>query len=230
MSILDEIGVEEATPGAVPPAFDESAFQSWYKTWADKLKLAPNPDDPQHFYDYRAAFQAGVEPTIKSNWHWPSQFKKEGHPHLVLNGVNTKTGKSVGSDPVEDLLTESAVAVPVTPKPQFVKPDYWNEQLKPSLLETGKQIFEIPMSLGEVATTAGTGSLGWLVGSLRSIAEGTKPGSTRESVKAALADSLERLTYQPRTEPAKILMEKVGKGIEALTGPAGEAAAVVGES
>ncbi len=110
------------------------------------------------------------------------------------------------------------------------KPDYWNEVLKPSLIETGKQIFEIPKSLGEVAATAGTGALGWLVGSGLGIAEATRPGSTRESVMATTEDAAGRLTYQPRTQPAAVLMEKAGRGIEALTGPAGEAAALVGES
>ena len=69
----------------------EAEFQKWYAGHAAKLGLAPNPDDPQHFYDYRAAFKAGATPDVSG--HWPSQFKQEGHPRMVIGGVNTKTGK-----------------------------------------------------------------------------------------------------------------------------------------
>ena len=110
------------------------------------------------------------------------------------------------------------------------KPDYWEEVLKPSLMETGKQIFEIPKSVAEVAATAGTGALGWLVGSGLGVAEATRPGSTRESVRAAYEDAAGRISYQPKTQPAQVLMDKAGRLIEGVTGPAKEAAALVGES
>lgn len=72
---------------------DEAAFQQWYAARAQALGLNPNPDDPQHFYDYRAAFRAGAEPDASG--HWPSQFKLEGHPRLILDGVDTRTGEKV---------------------------------------------------------------------------------------------------------------------------------------
>lgn len=68
----------------------EEDFKNWYAGHAKKLKLNPNPDDPQHFYDYRAAFKAGATPD--ETGHWPSQFKTEGHPRMIVDGVNTKTG------------------------------------------------------------------------------------------------------------------------------------------
>ena len=71
----------------------EARFQSWYATKAKKLGLDPNPDDPEHYYDYRAAFRAGVEPDATG--HWPSEFKLEGHPRMVVDGINTKTGEKV---------------------------------------------------------------------------------------------------------------------------------------
>lgn len=74
---------------------DESRFQAWYQSRVQRLGLNPNPDDPQHFYDYRAAFRAGAEPDQAG--HWPSQFKREGHPRTVVGGVNTITGQSVSS-------------------------------------------------------------------------------------------------------------------------------------
>jgi len=75
----------------IPPMTDEQRFQSWYKMWADQLGLAPNPDDPLHFYDYRAAYQSGAMPDASG--HWPSQFKLSGHPRTIIDGINTVTGK-----------------------------------------------------------------------------------------------------------------------------------------
>lgn len=69
---------------------NEQAFQQWYASRARRLGLDPNPDNPQHFYDYRAAFKAGAEPNASG--HWPSEFKRPGHPRLVLNGIDTRTG------------------------------------------------------------------------------------------------------------------------------------------
>jgi hypothetical protein len=74
---------------------DELEFRKWYDGWSRMLRLDPDPDNPQHFYDYRAAFMAGAQPTKESGWHWPSEFKIEGHPNLIVDGVNTKTGKKV---------------------------------------------------------------------------------------------------------------------------------------
>lgn len=72
---------------------DEKKFQEWYRKWATKWKLDPNPDDPRHFYDYRAAFEAGAEPNEEG--HWPSEFKREGHPNQFVGGMDTKTGKPI---------------------------------------------------------------------------------------------------------------------------------------
>lgn len=75
----------------------EQAFQSWYAGHAKAQGLNPNPDDPQHFYDYRAAYRAGATPS--PDGHWPSQFKLEGHPRMIIDGVNTKTGQPSIVDP-----------------------------------------------------------------------------------------------------------------------------------
>jgi len=75
---------------------EEPVFQSWYQGWASKMGLDPNPDDPRHFYDYRAAFRAGDEPSMTSDGlHWPSTHKTDDHPNLIVGGMNTKTGKPV---------------------------------------------------------------------------------------------------------------------------------------
>jgi GGDEF domain-containing protein len=71
--------------------FDESDFNGWYQEKAARFDLSENPDDPRHFYNYRAAFRSGAEPD--ETGHWPSKFKKEGHPDLIIDGIDTRTGK-----------------------------------------------------------------------------------------------------------------------------------------
>ncbi len=70
---------------------EEKKFQSWYKKQATKTGLNPNPDDKRHYYDYRRAYRAGVEPD--PNNHWPSKFKDPNHPRRYIGGIDTITGK-----------------------------------------------------------------------------------------------------------------------------------------
>jgi diguanylate cyclase (GGDEF)-like protein len=70
---------------------DESEFRAWYQDEAIRNKLSPDPDDPRHFYNYRAAFRSGAEPD--ETGHWPSKFKREGHPDLIIDGVDTRTNE-----------------------------------------------------------------------------------------------------------------------------------------
>lgn len=67
---------------------EEQAFQQWYAGHAKTLGLDPNPDSPLHFYDWRGAFRAGVTPDEAG--HWPSTFKHEGHPNLIVDGLDTR--------------------------------------------------------------------------------------------------------------------------------------------
>lgn len=78
-----------------PESTDDSEFRSWYADRARRLGLNPNPDDPRHHYDYRAAFAAGAEPDEAG--HWPSQFKDDTHPNRFIGGVDTR--KYDPSDP-----------------------------------------------------------------------------------------------------------------------------------
>ena len=70
---------------------NEQEFQSWYKGMAAKRRLNPNADDPQHFYDYRAFYESGGRDADETG-HFPSTYKKEGHPRMIVDGINTKTG------------------------------------------------------------------------------------------------------------------------------------------
>jgi len=60
----------------------EDRFQEWYKIQAEKLGLNPNPDDPQHHYDYRSAFESGEGPD--TGGHWPSKYKLPTHPNRFV--------------------------------------------------------------------------------------------------------------------------------------------------
>ncbi len=72
----------------------EEQFLLWYMQIAEELNLNTNPDDVRHFYDYRGFFNAMQEGTAeidKTTNHFPSKWKKEGHPRLFINGVDTRT-------------------------------------------------------------------------------------------------------------------------------------------
>lgn len=93
-NFLSDSGKLKSDPSTVPMVggpTTEKAFQDWYGAHAKNQGLNPNPDDPNHHYDYRAAFAAGAGPG--PDGHWPSKFKTSGHPRMVINGTNTKTGE-----------------------------------------------------------------------------------------------------------------------------------------
>lgn len=113
-----EPAVPDPAPRRALTTEEEAAFQRWYAAHAARLGLDPNPDAPEHHYDYRAAFQAGAEPS--PDGHWPSQFKGEEHPNRYVNGQDTRTG---GPMPLADYLerltqgTPRAVHGPGGPEP-----------------------------------------------------------------------------------------------------------------
>lgn len=106
--------VPDAVPSVSSPPFPdprtEQRFQSWYGQRAATLGLDPNPDAPEHQYDYRRAFEAGAEPG--PDRHWPSAFKLAGHPNRYVDGVDTITGEPQGSPPQQGIrpLTDSEFA------------------------------------------------------------------------------------------------------------------------
>lgn len=71
----------------------EQEFQRWYSMVAKQQGLDPDPDNPLHYYDYRAAHAAGAEPG--PDGHWPSEFKRPGHPNLIVEGRDTRDGTIV---------------------------------------------------------------------------------------------------------------------------------------
>jgi GGDEF domain-containing protein len=93
---------------------DEGDFLDWYGERAQYFELDPDPDNPQHFYNYRAAFRAGAEPD--ETGHWPSKYKLEGHPNLIIDGIDTRTGEKpdwesfINAQPYFERTQETAIA------------------------------------------------------------------------------------------------------------------------
>ena len=175
--------------------FDEQAFQSWYSEQASKTGINPNPDDPQHFYDYRGAFSAGATPGLDG--HWPSQFKKEGHPRMVLDGVNTKTG--LPDDSPSELPAMASKAVKFAAKP-----------FTPSKsLTEGFETFKKPFSVSTIDTPetrrmAGDVTLSTAKGV---IGAGESAVGLADLVSGGYAGNvLEKAGYDPRE--AKALLDK----------------------
>ena len=150
---------------------DEESFQSWYAGHAKERGLSPNPDDPEHFYDYRAAYKAGAGPG--PDGHWPSQFKLEGHPRMVVDGVNTKTGRSARPSldlsllpdqpekPEQGILSKAAEGAVdlfgMVPKPPMSIPP---EKVSPAgLFEAAQKPFQVK-TIDTTATRRMAGSFG----------------------------------------------------------------------
>ncbi len=60
----------------------DADFLDWYSRLAKKADINPNPDDPRHYYDYRAAYEAGA--TLDRRKHLPSEFKHDLHPDRYI--------------------------------------------------------------------------------------------------------------------------------------------------
>ena len=80
--------------------FDEKAFQDWYFEVARKFNLDPNPDDPRHHYDYRAAYSAGAYPD--ETGHWPSVYKSEDHPNRYVKLANGLIIDTINMQPIPE--------------------------------------------------------------------------------------------------------------------------------
>ena len=82
-------------PAVSHPPEDE--FQRWMGTQG----IDPRELD---VYDFRGAMMAGAQPDPTG--HWPSDFKRETHPNLIVGGFNTKTGQRVPGAPLARSVDE----------------------------------------------------------------------------------------------------------------------------
>jgi hypothetical protein len=132
------MATETVNLNEVKPVFDEARFRKWYAERASRLGLSLNPDDPQHFYDYRAAFSAGADPD--KSGHWPSEFKRLGHPNLLVGGVDTRTGISTETVALDEVRPLAKVALPAAkPKAPFISGESRFSQFL-DLLNTPQQL------------------------------------------------------------------------------------------
>lgn len=101
-------------------------FDAFYQNWSQKSGISPDPDDPQHKYDYRAAYAAGARP--KPGEHWPSEFKAQDHPNRFVDGVDTITGEPAAQSvaPLElsgESLQDAETFTPPQPGQPVPRPD-----------------------------------------------------------------------------------------------------------
>ena len=114
---MDEIHGEEAYYKGLSAAMDDHedipqdvVKAEWDKWWDSKYEAekgqtlqkfadrrtfeGEEQEQPANgFYDYEAAKKAGVTGPDKTG-HWPSEFKKEGHPNLIIDGLDTRSAST----------------------------------------------------------------------------------------------------------------------------------------
>lgn len=99
-----------------PVSEDDAEFADAYSKYAKLNGLSPRPDDFKHYYDYRAAWEAG-HLDADSEGHLPSKFKKAGHPRTYMSpdgnrfsSRSTKGWTDTRDDSVVGAKKESAAA------------------------------------------------------------------------------------------------------------------------
>ena len=109
-------------------ATKEAEFQRQYAQVSMINNLDPDPDDPMHFYDYRGLFKETGSLAVGTERHFPSKFKLLGHPNLIVDGKDTRTGKAATAG----LITKNQEAHDAVPRgargeyiePSMSDPDY----------------------------------------------------------------------------------------------------------
>ncbi len=132
----------EEEPGTVPgeepkakiPALttlspiEEQFFRVSFAKIAKENNLNPDPDDPRHFYDYRALFEETGKLKIGPQKHFPSKFKILGHPNLIVNGRDTRTGEQatpelIAANTEANKKVKSLSISPPTERVRMISPD-----------------------------------------------------------------------------------------------------------
>ena len=83
-----------------PPRVD-NGFDKWYQYVSTTLGLDPNPDDPEHHYDYRGYYDDLVKQgkqyeVIPEGFHFPDTYKLPGHPTFSVESKYYKPGMDAG--------------------------------------------------------------------------------------------------------------------------------------
>ncbi len=130
---------------------DEQDFQAWFARYAQELGTSANPDDLEHYYDYRGAWMAGETPNEVG--HWTDRFKLPGHPTFSVESIYYKPGMKAGrwegdkfiapGSAVFDLNDVGDVNAPKEePKQDFTKLKVSREQYLKYVKEFHEKIFK----------------------------------------------------------------------------------------
>tara|TARA_R110000824_G_scaffold65983_3_gene171453 strand:+ start:143 stop:481 length:339 start_codon:yes stop_codon:yes gene_type:complete len=86
---------------------EDVEFAHWYSNIAEKSNLSPDPDDPKHYYDYRAAYESGAK--LDEKKHLPSAFKDDLHPNRFIIGKDLEIydSKYERKASLEDMIVQS---------------------------------------------------------------------------------------------------------------------------
>jgi hypothetical protein len=91
-----------------PLAPEENAgFSEWYSDIAERSNLSLDPEDPRHYYDYKAAYEAGAD--LDEGKHLPSRFKHDLHPNRFVIGKDLEIydSKYERKAELEDMILQS---------------------------------------------------------------------------------------------------------------------------
>ena len=86
---------------------EDVEFIDWFSNIAERSGVNPNPNDPKHYYDYRAAYEAGAG--LDKLRKLPSEFKHDLHPDRYTIGKDLEIYDSKYDKPakLEDMIIQA---------------------------------------------------------------------------------------------------------------------------
>ncbi len=95
--------------------YNEQDFRKWYANKSRTYGLHPNPDNPQHRYDYRKAYQMGLEPTYQpehKQYRWPDVGKSSDYNEQIDHATGlpkNKGGFNMPYNPIEEDINKKTI-------------------------------------------------------------------------------------------------------------------------
>lgn len=71
---------------------DNNNFNEWWDSVVRTYGYNENPYDPMHYYDYKAAYEAGHK-IPEDGKSWSSKFKHDLHPDRFISGKDPRIDK-----------------------------------------------------------------------------------------------------------------------------------------
>ena len=86
---------------------EDVEFLDWYLNIAERSGISSDPSDPKHYYNYRAAYEAGAD--LDREKHLPSEFKHDLHPDRYIIGKDLEIRDSKYNKPakLEDMIIQA---------------------------------------------------------------------------------------------------------------------------